>query len=138
VFGYRPPGFSSTVPTAGARVKGAAREGTLSTRSALDSRRDVSAKTSTPTRKRPDSGSGSGRDEPWRVIVLNDNHNTFEGVAAALAATIPGVSYEQGLRLADRIHNTGRSIVWSGHRELAELYWSQLEGRGLTMAPLER
>ena len=98
----------------------------------------MSAETSTPTRKRPDSGSGGGLDEPWRVIVLNDNHNTFEGVAAALAATIPGVSFEQGLRLADRIHNTGRTIVWSGHRELAELYWSQLEGRGLTMAPLER
>ena len=98
----------------------------------------MSAETSTPTRKRPDSGSGGGVGEPWRVIVLNDNHNTFEGVAAALAATIPGVTFEQGLRLADRIHNTGRSIVWSGHRELAELYWSQLEGRGLTMAPLER
>jgi hypothetical protein len=27
--------------------------------------------------------------------------------------------------------------VWSGHKELAELYWSELDGRGLTMAPLE-
>ena len=98
----------------------------------------VSTKTSTPTRKRPDSGSGSGLGDAWRVIVLNDNHNTFEGVAFALAATLPGVTYEQGLRLADRIHNAGQSIVWSGHRELAELYWGQLEGHGLTMAPLER
>ena len=72
------------------------------------------------------------------MIVLNDNHNTFEGVAFALAATLPGVTYEQGLRLADRIHNAGQTIVWSGHRELAELYWGQLEGHGLTMAPLER
>jgi ATP-dependent Clp protease adaptor protein ClpS len=127
-----------TMPTLAKVVKSGSSFVTLSARSALDSRRDVSAETSTPTRKRPDSGSGGGLDEPWRVIVLNDNHNTFEGVAAALAATIPGVSFEQGLRLADRIHNTGRTIVWSGHRELAELYWSQLEGRGLTMAPLER
>jgi ATP-dependent Clp protease adaptor protein ClpS len=127
-----------TMPTLAEVVKSGSSFVTLSARSALDSRRDVSAETFTPTRKSPDSGSGGGLDEPWRVIVLNDNHNTFEGVAAALAATIPGVSYEQGLRLADRIHNTGRTIVWSGHRELAELYWSQLEGRGLTMAPLER
>jgi hypothetical protein len=28
--------------------------------------------------------------------------------------------------------------VWSGHREPAELYHSQLEGYGLTLAPLER
>ena len=72
------------------------------------------------------------------MIVLNDNHNTFEGVAAALATVIPGVSYERGLRLANEIHNRGQSVVWSGHRELAELYWGQLKDLGLTMAPLER
>jgi ATP-dependent Clp protease adaptor protein ClpS len=72
------------------------------------------------------------------VIVLNDDHNTFQGVAFALASVLPGVSYEQGLDLANKIHNTGQAIVWSGHRETAELYWSQLEGHGLTMAPLER
>jgi ATP-dependent Clp protease adaptor protein ClpS len=70
--------------------------------------------------------------------VLNDNHNTFEGVAFALASVIPGVSYEQGLRIADKIHNTGQAVVWSGHRERAELYWQQLNDYGLTMAPLER
>ena len=94
--------------------------------------------TLTPPKERIDRGTGSGLGDPWRVIVLNDNHNTFEGVAAALANVIPGVSYEQGLRMADRIHNTGQAIVWSGHRELAELYWSGLQDRGLTMAPLER
>ena len=72
------------------------------------------------------------------MIVLNDNHNTFEGVAAALASTIPDVSYDQGLQIADKIHNTGRAVVWSGHREHAELYWEQLRGHGLTMSPLER
>jgi ATP-dependent Clp protease adaptor protein ClpS len=72
------------------------------------------------------------------VIVLNDNHNTFEGVAAALSLTIPGVDYAKGLRIADRIHNAGQAVVWSGHREPAEHYHSQLAGYGLTMAPLER
>ena len=70
--------------------------------------------------------------------MLNDNHNTFEGVAFALASVIPGVSYERGLRIADEIHNRGQAIVWSGHRERAEHYWAQLDEHGLTMAPLER
>jgi ATP-dependent Clp protease adaptor protein ClpS len=72
------------------------------------------------------------------VIVRNDNHNTFEGVAFALSSVLPGVSYDRGMVLANRIHSTGQAIVWSGQKEQAELYWSQLEGFGLTMAPLER
>jgi len=92
----------------------------------------------TQTVERISRGSGSGLGTPWKVIVLNDDHNTFEGVAAALSRVIPGVSFQQGLRLADLIHNQGRAIVWSGHREAAELYWTELSGSGLTMAPLER
>ncbi|MDX6387250.1 MAG: ATP-dependent Clp protease adaptor protein ClpS, partial [Gaiellaceae bacterium] len=40
--------------------------------------------------------------------------------------------------IADRIHSSGRAIVWSGHREVAEHYHGQLGSHGLTMAPLER
>ena len=94
--------------------------------------------TLTPPRERSRPTTGSRTGDAWRVIVLNDDHNTFEGVAFALAKTIPGVDYDQGLRLADKIHNSGQAIVWSGDREAAELYHSQLEDYGLTMAPLER
>jgi ATP-dependent Clp protease adaptor protein ClpS len=81
---------------------------------------------------------GSGLDGNWRVIVLNDDHNTFDGVASALARVIPGVSYDQGMAIANTIHNRGRAIVWSGPKEPAELYWEQLREAGLTMAPLEQ
>jgi ATP-dependent Clp protease adaptor protein ClpS len=94
--------------------------------------------TITPPKERTRRDTASGTGGAWRVIVLNDNHNTFEGVAFALAQTIPGVDYDRGMNLANRIHNSGQAVVWSGHRELAELYHSQLEGYGLTMAPLER
>ena len=87
------------------------------------------------TRARPrDPGSGSGR--PWLIIVKNDSHNTFDGVAFALARTIPALTYEGGMTLANRIHSTGQAIVWRGPLEQAELYWEQLAGFGLTMAPL--
>jgi ATP-dependent Clp protease adaptor protein ClpS len=93
--------------------------------------------TLTPTRETRHSDGEGGTDRPWNVIVLNDNHNTFEGVAFALSSALPGVSYEQGLKLASAIHTSGRAVVWSGNKEPAELYWEQLKGFGLTMAPLE-
>jgi ATP-dependent Clp protease adaptor protein ClpS len=82
----------------------------------------------------PQSGLGGS----WRVIVLNDDHNTFDHVAYTLARYIPGVTVDGGYALANTIHNTGRAIVWSGLKEPAELYWSQLRDAGLTMAPLEQ
>jgi ATP-dependent Clp protease adaptor protein ClpS len=81
----------------------------------------------------PDSGLGGA----WRVIVLNDDHNTFDHVAHTLARYVPGVSVAKGYSIADSIHNSGKAVVWSGHREAAELYWELLRDAGLTMAPLE-
>ena len=92
----------------------------------------------TQTVERISRGSGSSLGDAWKVIVLNDNHNTFDGVAAALSRVLPNVSFDQGMRIADTIHSAGRAIVWSGHRELAELYWNGLKDSGLTMAPLDR
>ncbi len=83
-------------------------------------------------------GPGTGLGGAWRVIVLNDDHNTFDHVAATLARYIPGITLDAGYAMADRIHNTGRAIVWSGQQEPAELYWERLADAGLTMAPLEQ
>ncbi len=94
--------------------------------------------TQAPVRRRSPRRPGEGTGDAWRVIVLNDDHNTFQGVAFALASVLPGVTYDRGLEIADRIHNSGQAIVWSGQREPAELYWNQLKGHGLTMGPLER
>jgi ATP-dependent Clp protease adaptor protein ClpS len=74
----------------------------------------------------------------WRVIVLNDNHNTFDGVASALSRVIPGITLDSGYAIADQIHNRGQAIVYTGMKETAEHYWEQLRDAGLTMAPLEQ
>jgi ATP-dependent Clp protease adaptor protein ClpS len=97
----------------------------------------MSPATKMPPRERQRGGAGGGLGDAWRVIVLNDDHNTFHGVAFALSSVLPGVSFDRGMALANRIHNTGQAVVWSGHREQAEHYWSQLAGYGLTLAPLE-
>lgn len=94
---------------------------------------------SAETIERPRTGPpGGGLGGDWRVIVLNDHHNTFDGVAAALARTIPGVDLDKGYAIADKIHKQGQAIVWSGMREPAEHYWEMLRESGLTMAPLEQ
>jgi ATP-dependent Clp protease adaptor protein ClpS len=82
-------------------------------------------------------GPGTGTGGAWKVIVRNDNHNTFDHVAATLARVVPGVNLARGHALAERIHSTGLAIVWTGEKETAELYWEQLRDAGLTMAPLE-
>jgi ATP-dependent Clp protease adaptor protein ClpS len=84
------------------------------------------------------AGPGSALGGAWRVIVRNDDHNTFDHVARSLARVIPGVNVDRGYTIADRIHRAGLAIVWTGHKELAEHYWDQLAEAGLTMAPLEQ
>jgi ATP-dependent Clp protease adaptor protein ClpS len=98
----------------------------------------MGAATVTPVRKPRAGDPGGGLDAPWQVIVLNDDHNTFDGVAFALSSVLPGVGFDQGMSYANRIHSSGRAVVWSGHKERAELYWQQLKDYGLTMAPLDR
>ena len=83
-------------------------------------------------------GPGSGLGGAWRVIVLNDDHNTFDHVAHTLARYIPGVTVEQRLRdrRPDPQQRPGDRVERA--EETAELYWEQLSGAGLTMAPLEQ
>ncbi|HLY49691.1 MAG TPA: ATP-dependent Clp protease adaptor ClpS [Solirubrobacteraceae bacterium] len=82
-------------------------------------------------------GPGTGSGGVWRVIVLNDDFNTFDHVAETLARVVPGLTLADGYRFADQIHNTGQAIVWSGPREDAQQCWDRLDAAGLTMAPLE-
>jgi ATP-dependent Clp protease adaptor protein ClpS len=95
---------------------------------------NVSQTIELPRTEGPESGLGG----QWRVIVRNDDHNTFDHVAHTLARYVPGLTVAAGYGIADRIHNSGQAIVWSGYKEPAELYWEQLKDAGLTMAPLEQ
>jgi ATP-dependent Clp protease adaptor protein ClpS len=73
----------------------------------------------------------------FKVIVLNDDFNTFEHVAKCLMKYIPGMTESLAWSLTDQVHYEGSAIVWVGPQEQAELYHSQLSLEGLTMAPLE-
>ena len=74
----------------------------------------------------------------YKIIVLNDDVNTFQHVVETLVKYIPGMVSDRAWDLAHQIHNEGLAIVWVGPMEQAELYHEQLSRAGLTMAPLER
>ena len=73
-----------------------------------------------------------------RVIVLDDNFNTFQHVANCLMTIIPGMSEKKAWDLTTKVDNSGSAEVWRGNPEQAELYHEQLVSKGLTMAPVER
>ena len=50
----------------------------------------------------------------------------------------PDDELARGHEIANTIHSSGQAIVYCGMQEPAELYWEQLKGAGLTMAPLEQ
>ena len=73
-----------------------------------------------------------------RIIVLDDNFNTFEHVANCLVRIIPGISEKKSWLLALEVDREGLAEVWRGPFEQAELYHQQLVTKGLTMAPIEK
>ncbi len=73
----------------------------------------------------------------FKVIVLDDDFNTFEHVHTCLMTYIPGMSEDLAWELTNQVHFEGSAIVWVGPQEQAELYHQQLRRAGLTMAPLE-
>lgn len=73
----------------------------------------------------------------FKVVVLDDDVNTFQHVVECLVRYIPGMQPDQAWDLAHRIDSEGSAVVWCGPQEQAELYHQQLGGEGLTMAPLE-
>ena len=73
-----------------------------------------------------------------RVIVLDDNFNTFQHVANCLLTIIPSMSEQRAWDLTIKVDKTGSAEVWRGNLEQAELYHEQLLSKGLTMAPIEK
>ena len=58
-----------------------------------------------------------------RVIVLDDNFNTFQHVANCLLTIIPSMSEKRAWDLTIKVDNTGSAEVWRGNLEQAELYY---------------
>jgi len=75
-------------------------------------------------------------DLPWLVVVHNDPVNLMSYVTLVFRKVF-GWTKERAERHMMEVHVRGRSVVWSGEREKAELYVQQLHGH-LLLATLEQ
>lgn len=75
-------------------------------------------------------------DSVWSVIVHNDPVNLMSYVTLILCRVL-GFSKQKAERHMLEVHHKGRSLVWSGSREQAELYVQQLHAH-LLLATLEK
>src|SRR5436305_6995224 len=75
-------------------------------------------------------------DVPWQIVVHNDPVNLMTYVTMVFQRVF-GYPREKAERHMLEVHHQGRSILWSGVRERAELYVQQLHGH-LLLATLEK
>jgi len=75
-------------------------------------------------------------DVPWQVVVHNDPVNLMSYVTMVFQKVF-GLSRDKAEKHMLEVHRQGRSILWSGLRERAELYVQQLHGY-LLLATIER
>ena len=75
-------------------------------------------------------------DVPWQVVVHNDPVNLMSYVTMVFQRVF-GFPREKAERHMLEVHHNGRSVLWSGMRERAELYVQQLHGY-LLLATIEK
>src|SRR5437588_12292757 len=75
-------------------------------------------------------------DVPWNVVVHNDPVNLMSYVTMVFQRVF-GYPRERAEKHMLEVHHSGRSILWSGLRERAELYVQQLHGY-LLLATIEK
>lgn len=73
---------------------------------------------------------------PWNVVVHNDPINLMSYVTMVFQRVF-GYPRERAEKHMLEVHHNGRSILWSGMRERAELYVQQLHGY-LLLATIEK
>lgn len=75
-------------------------------------------------------------DVPWNVVVHNDPINLMDYVTKVFMKVF-GFTREKAEVHMLEVHQKGRSVVWSGARERAELYVQQLQSF-LLLSTIER
>ncbi|HEU0274345.1 MAG TPA: ATP-dependent Clp protease adapter ClpS [Candidatus Udaeobacter sp.] len=75
-------------------------------------------------------------DIPWQVVVHNDPVNLMSYVTMVFQRVF-GYPREKAEKHMLEVHHKGRSVLWAGMREPAELYVQQLHGY-LLLATIEK
>jgi len=64
--------------------------------------------------------------QPWKVIVLNDPVNLMSYVVMVFRKVFGYDEQKANMHMME-VHEQGRSVLWSGEREVAENYLYQLQ-----------
>jgi ATP-dependent Clp protease adaptor protein ClpS len=94
------------------------------------------------TRTEPKDTTRTRRVPPYHVILENDDHHSMEFVVEVLQKAL-GYNPERSVQLMMQAHTSGRSVVWSGPKEVAELKADQirtfheLRSGGYDLGPLD-
>ena len=81
---------------------------------------------SAPKRKPP------GMLPPWKVLLHNDDKNTFDFVIDTIVELTPLNKQDAENRMREA-NDTGLTLLLVTHKERAELYKDQFESKGLTV-----
>lgn len=77
------------------------------------------------TETETDESTRTRRIPPYHVILLNDDHHSMEFVVNVLCKVI-GCHVEKAIQLMLEAHQSGRAVIWTGSREVAELKAEQI------------
>lgn len=86
---------------------------------------------------KPKDETKAKRQPPYAVILHNDDLNGMDFVIDALRKVF-NYDLQKALTLMMQAHETGRSIVWTGSLEVAELKRDQLQSCGADPAMKQR
>jgi ATP-dependent Clp protease adaptor protein ClpS len=93
-------------------------------------------------RTRPSDKHQTRRIPPYHVVLANDDHHTVEFVIDVLRKVL-GAPLERAVQLTMEAHTSGRAVIWTGPKEVAELKVEQVttyhevrENDGAKLGPL--
>jgi ATP-dependent Clp protease adaptor protein ClpS len=79
----------------------------------------------TRTKTSPREETHTRRVPPYHVVLENDDHHSQTFVVGVLCKAL-GYTVERSYQLMLQAHTSGRAIVWTGPREVAELKAEQI------------
>src|SRR4051812_29633915 len=87
------------------------------------------AGTTAPAKAKPARKPKSRPLPPYNVVLLNDDDHSFEYVIEMLQSLF-GHPREMGMRMAQAVDRDGRVVVYTTHKEKAELKRDQIHAFG--------
>jgi ATP-dependent Clp protease adaptor protein ClpS len=79
----------------------------------------------TTTKTQPREETRTRRVPPYNVILENDDHHSMEFVVEVLMKAL-GCAVERAFQFMMEAHTSGRAVVWTGPKEVAELKVEQI------------